>query len=154
MRATHLRNGAIIGPLVLTLAGLSGCWTHVIVDPAPPPPTRDDVSGTWIGLYPHRAIRLDLHSDGSARLVIASAYHGGSVREYESKEWHLNEHDLSIDFAANAPDEWPIYFDAHAVRDALRNVSVSISETGGAPIEGPLTRGTTIQRWLDELDFR
>ena len=126
---SRLWRGAMI--CLLSALLLPGCQTYRIVDPALPPPTRGELCTSWICVGPEAAYRLDLVSDGTARLY--SFYWSNEARwEYQASDWTLDDDYLMVSFepVRNAPD--PVYLRAFVARDSM-NVTISLDPTTGVP---------------------
>lgn len=147
-------NPRFIAAFALGTSFLGGCMSHRMVQPAPPPPTAEQVTGTWFGISSDSAYRLDLASDGTGTLVTGF----GPLKElqlYVTDKWELKDHDLTATFLPMDSAADPLYLRARADRlyyseADLRNVIISLSEHGHNPV-GDFIREPLLQEWLDLL---
>jgi hypothetical protein len=121
----------------------------VPVHPGPPPPTRADITDTWVGATSTRAYRLRLLPDGTARLATIDSTFGPQVHVYHAGAWSLNGHELSADFEPVQGAAQPVYVRAHASRGGLQ-VSVSLSPTSPLPTV-PFARESQLDEQLNLL---
>jgi hypothetical protein len=131
---------------------LVGCQT--IIDPGPPPPSRDQLVGAWFGLSPNAGYRLDLFANGSAALATAYPIEQGRVRRYTADQWELVDYDLSAAFVPDEVDSRPIYFHARAVgagRPSLSDISISLSNASRVPAADEFLQESRVKDLLNLL---
>jgi hypothetical protein len=168
------RVAALLSVILVLLNGMAGCQPVRFEEP-PPLPTRDDLVGTWLGLLPYSAYRLDLRDDGSASLSVARWIHSDAqliahmeseglghlierdaIRSYESDRWELDASRVWATFRALDGDREPVYFSATVQRTigaehALSYVSISLSPTVAVVLEARFLRESRVREWLEML---